>query len=278
MNNLIYFATLLALGAAAELDFNYFNQEAWGDLDGSVCTTGMRQSPICIDTSKVVGGVDLIDLELFNWDVEREGTIENRCGHTVEFRPETGPIATTKTHQGTYMLEQFHFHWGGDNSVGSEHIVDKQPDSAEIHFVHSRIGGSSNGNAIAVIAVRAIAVSDDDDEESSDDDDFECDDDSVWDRLDILKVREFESETEIDTNFVDFLPDDLSYYYYEGSLTTPLCNETVQWFVLQETIDIPNCILNQLRIVERNLEGDLLTFNHRDTQNMNGRVVQEHFQ
>ena len=272
MNSLVCFVTLLALGAADELDYDYFDQQAWGDLS-AVCTTGMRQSPIRINSSNVPTGESLIDLGLFNWDMEREGILENNCGHTVEFIPETGPIAVTETHQGTYLLEQFHFHWGYKNSVGSEHIVDGQPDSAEIHFVHKRSEGPADaGNAI-VIAVRAISDDDDDD-----DVEIECDDEdsSVWNQLDILAVRKFESETKTFVNFNDFLPDDLSYYYYEGSLTTPLCNEIVQWFVLQETINIPNCILNQLRMVERNSEGALLTFNHRTPQNLNGRTATEH--
>ena len=260
---LVCFATLLALGAAIGLDYNYFDQEAWGDFNGSVCTTGMRQSPIRINSSNVPTGGNLIDLNLFNWDMEREGILENNFGHRVEFIPETvRRVAVTVTHQGVFLLEQFHFHWGGDNSMGSEHIVDGKPDSAEIHFVH-RSPDPIDGT-ITVIAVRAKALSDN--EESS----------SVWDQLNILAVREFESETVAIVNLIDFLPANLSYYYYEGSLTTPPCNEIVSWFVLQETIYIPNRILRQFRMVQRDSEGALLTFNHRTTQNLNGRVVTEH--
>ena len=274
MNGLVCFATLLALRAAVGLDFDYFDQEAWGDLSGSVCTMGMRQSPIRINSRNVRWGRNLFDLLPLNWDMEREGILENNSGHTVKFIPETGPVAVTATHQGVYILEQCHFHWGGRNYMGSEHIVDGQPDSAEIHFVHRRSEGPLDaGNSIAVIAVRARAFSNDDD----DDDDFECEEDSsVWDQLNILAVRKFESKTKAIVNFHDFLPADLSYYYYEGSLTTPPCSEIVQWFVLKETINIPNCILKRFRMVERDSEGALLTFNHRTPQNLNGRMVMEH--
>ena len=71
----------------------------------------------------------------------------------------------------------------------------------------------------------------------------------------------------------DLLPSDLSYYYYEGSLTTPTCDQVVQWFLLKETISIPSAYLMQLREVEENKQGDLLTFNYRDTQDLNGRQV-----
>ena len=74
-------------------------------------------------------------------------------------------------------------------------------------------------------------------------------------------------------NFYDLLPSYRSYYYYEGSLTTPNCNEVVQWFLLEETISIPSAYLAQLREVEENEEGDRLTFNYRSTQDLAGRQV-----
>ena len=34
-----------------------------------------------------------------------------------------------------YSLEQFHAHWGGSSSVGSEHLVDGKSYAAELHLV-----------------------------------------------------------------------------------------------------------------------------------------------
>ncbi|CAD6191123.1 unnamed protein product [Caenorhabditis auriculariae] len=36
---------------------------------------------------------------------------------------------------GTYKLAQFHFHWGEDSSLGSEHQIDGHSFSGECHFV-----------------------------------------------------------------------------------------------------------------------------------------------
>ena len=47
----------------------------------------------------------------------------------------------------------------------------------------------------------------------------------------------------------------------------------VQWFLLKETISIPSAYLAQLREVEENEEGDRLTFNYRNTQDLAGRQV-----
>merc|ERR1712025_50527 len=38
--------------------------------------------------------------------------------------------------EDTYQLVQFHAHWGGENSRGSEHTVDGKMFPGEIHLVH----------------------------------------------------------------------------------------------------------------------------------------------
>lgn len=41
---------------------------------------------------------------------------------------EQGPL------DGKYLLEQFHAHWGGDCSCGSEHTIDGKSYAAEVRF------------------------------------------------------------------------------------------------------------------------------------------------
>ena len=71
----------------------------------------------------------------------------------------------------------------------------------------------------------------------------------------------------------DLFPKNHDYYYYEGSLTTPGCDEIVQWFVFKNTIQVPLAYLEDLRNIEMDEDGNLLTFNFRDTQNHNNRPV-----
>ena len=71
----------------------------------------------------------------------------------------------------------------------------------------------------------------------------------------------------------DLFPNNHDYYYYEGSLTTPDCNETVQWFVYKNLIEVPQAYLQDLRRIKRDASGNLLTFNFRDTQRLNNRQV-----
>jgi len=64
-----------------------------------------------------------------------------------------------------------------------------------------------------------------------------------------------------------FLPRDLSYYTYMGSLTTPPCTEGVTWFVLKSPVDIS---AEQAAIF-----GRLYPSNVRPIQAGNSRLIKE---
>ena len=38
--------------------------------------------------------------------------------------------------ENPYNLVQFHFHWGSEDSLGSEHAVNGEKADAELHLVH----------------------------------------------------------------------------------------------------------------------------------------------
>ena len=119
------------------------------------------------------------------------------------------PVASTTNHLGTYEVKQFHMHWGATNNVGSEHVVDGTPAAAEIHFVHAKRGDTSGGtqrDSYAVVGIMAVA---DDSARIS----------GVWSDLNVEEVQGTGGELNTTVNFYDILPSDLSYYYYEGSLT-----------------------------------------------------------
>ena len=219
------FLGLFTLTAAVE--FTYDDQAEWLTFSGSQCG-GDRQSPINIDTDDVEDDDNsLIKLVFTNYDQDHNGEFENTATN-VEFVPDTLD-ATLTNHLGMYTLMQFHLHWGEDDTEGSEHQVDDEQLAAEIHFVHLKQGPSPSdtaGDTFSVVAVlreaRDQAITG-----------------TVWEKLNPVPT-DFESSITVD-DFVyeDLLPSNQDYYQYEGSLTTPLCNETVQWFVLQNTIDTP---------------------------------------
>ena len=266
----VVLACLVALEsvqAIGEISWNYTDQEFWTTVDEWDCD-GMRQSPINIVTDNVIMNADLIDLELTNFDQAYNGSYEN-TGHSVKFTPEEGsPVAIFRNHRGTYELQQFHFHWGSSSSDGSEHTINDLSYSGELHFVTERQGSSgTEGDAFAVLGVLLRS-----DGQSTTSDASE----TLMELHGYIPTR---AETDMDVNGVtptDLLPDDLSYYYYEGSLTTPGCNEVVQWFLLRNPVSVPSDFLESLRTTVKGEDGEILEMNFRMTQELHGREVMMH--
>ena len=80
----------------------------------------------------------------------------------------------------------------------------------------------------------------------------------------------------INVDLSSLLPPNLAYYHYQGSLTTPNCDERVQWFVLQSVINLPQTYVEKLRRI-KDKHGAAVTWNYRDFQNYNGRIVTQVF-
>ena len=261
MKGTIFLVTMVLMTLAESASFSYKRQDQWQGI--CVRDNTGRQSPINIDTRKVKKR-KLAPLE-FNSAFFRniEGEFENTC-QNVEFTPEKSVNAIIKTPVGKYKLLQFHFHWGRGTNEGTEHLVNGKAEEFEIHFVSEKIAGedSTAGDAVAVIAVRGKVC--------------KC---SIRGRG-IFKILDASEITEVDSSIsigeivmADLLPKNLDYYYYEGSLTTPDCDETVQWFVLKQIICVPTAYLAQLRNIEMDDTGNPLTFNFRAPQYLNQRTV-----
>lgn len=245
---------LLPSTHAGEGTFSYYNQSFWG---GS-CGSGNRQSPIFISTVDAIGSTALGMLDLVGWNVPVSGSFEN-TGSTVKFTPTTMD-ATLRNHLGVYTVKQFHFHWGENDTVGSEHMVDSTPFAAELHFVTSKNTGSGmSGDSFSVVAVM-----------------FEADDTAtdtgIWAKL-APPTQDDTSINVTDIVYSDLLPaGNLDYYHYEGSLTTPPCSEYVQWFVLKTPNKIPSSYLQRLRKIENDFNSTLVR-DYREVQPVNARTV-----
>ena len=252
---------LINIAAIAAVEYSYSDQNAWNNLEGSFCN-GMRQSPINIVTEQTVSNSSLTSLLMNNWDSAINGTWSNN-GHTLAFNPHSLPTQVTTTNFiGQYQLLQFHFHWGPNSAVGSENLVNGVAYSGELHVVHQLPGAGVNaGNVFAVIAVFL---------QSNDSMDIS----GIWQRLNVAPA--YNSAVNV-SNIVlsSFLPSNFNYYYFEGSLTTPLCNETVQWFVLTTPISVPAQFFQTLRSVQDSHNQSLL-FNYRNIQALYGRNVYQY--
>ena len=241
-------------------DWNYQHPEDWKKSKGFV-KDGKRQSPINIVASQASKCASLVPLKLNTvWNESITGKNAN-TGRSVQFTP-TDACVSMENHLGMYELQQFHVHWGSSRQDGTEHQIDGKQCAAEFHFVLKKTSGdAADGDHLSVLAVLCV-----------EDRRVPITPGSVWEK--IMPPVEYRAHTSIAGLVLsDLLPDDLSYFHYEGSLTTPPCSEVVQWFVLQKSIPVPLAYLQALRQV-KDEEGHTLQCNCRDIQPLNRRHVQ----
>ncbi len=174
-----------------------------------------------------------------------------------------GVAVTDLEHKhGTYVMKQFHMHWGRKTGEGSEHRINGLQHEVEIHFVHIK-EGPANASQRDYITVVAVFGEIDEKAELS----------GPWLQLNASRIQKHGAHYEIPHfHLAGLLPKNKNYYHYEGSLTTPPCSETVLWFVLKEPIRIPGAFLDQLRKVE-DTHGFANQANFRKPQDLAGRIV-----
>jgi carbonic anhydrase len=212
--------------------------EYWAKLSEEyrLCDSGMNQSPIDIsDTEKT----ELLEL---TFDYPSMAEVIHRTKTSVELGVPDGN--SLEVEQGSYRLKQFHFH------APAEHTIEGETYPLELHLVHESADGET-----AVVAVL-----------------YELGEQhrEIYRILNYLPPGQGESRR-LDTADIDpsaLLPDDLSYYRYNGSLTTPPCTEGVRWYIMKAT---PEVSASQIDAFKRAVGGP----NARPIQPLNARVVLE---
>jgi carbonic anhydrase len=184
-----------------------------------------------------------------------------------------------------YKFASAHFHWGTNDKLGSEHCVGTKCSSAEVHFVHYSANFSSMADAVAsgdesALNVLGVFI-----------------DASIVKNLigklsntghpslaPIVKNLDSVHHASHDGGFVrvdqpiDFTPLIMNelipqVYSYKGSLTTPGCNEQVNWFVMKAPAKVSSSDLQAFRTKLQDGNGAILNENHRPQLPLNGRKV-----
>ncbi|CAH1975295.1 unnamed protein product [Acanthoscelides obtectus] len=239
--------------------WHYQDEEHWPQG----CKEGKHQSPIALNARDAT----LIDFEPFSLNGYGESVtaVLKNNGHSAEIRPKMSgdkPSISGGGFNHTYKLDHLHFHWQ------SEHVIDRYRFPLELHLVHyaKEFGNLSaalqHPGGIAVLAVM-FDLSPDDDAE------FE----PLVSIIDTLKDKVGQPVNL--TNFVikNFIPRNVAgYYRYDGSLTTPACNEGVIWTVFTNTIPISK---EQVKVFDemRTEDHKILKQNYRSLQSLNERKL-----
>ena len=202
----------------------------WADLDPcySACG-GTSQSPINLT------GATASELDLLEPGYQTAPGIVHDTGRSIQVDIKGGTLALGNDR---YHLDQFHFH------TPSEHVVDGMDRAAEIHLVHA------DGDTVAVLGIFVVVG-----------------EENVFMKTltPHLPGRERAGEP-VALCLADLLPENLDYFTYEGSLTTPPCSQGLRWLVLKTSVTFSE---EQLALLKAYVPGG----NARPPQPLNDRAI-----
>jgi carbonic anhydrase len=240
--------TLEAADGHADPHWTYDEQQSWGELKDPLykppypyaeCGIGQKQSPVNIDPQETVRVEKIDALQTRYVDIPLSLT---NNGHTIRANTAQGSLYFGNNE---YDLVQFHFH------APSEHRVNGVIYPMEIHFVN----GTADGR-MAVLGVLVKAGT------------FNPAFQQILEQSPNQAGQTHETALMIRPS--QLLPEHSEHFYtYAGSLTTPPCSEGVQWFVLQEFLEV-----SEEQIV--NFTQKFFKDNARSDQNLNGRKLDMH--
>nr|XP_050869492.1 carbonic anhydrase 7-like [Vespula vulgaris] len=253
-------------------DFSYDGNHGpshW-PIDYQSCV-GKHQSPINIEEHNVKN-INLPPLRFEKLDVPRSSFITNN-GHTVMIKTNESEAAVVSGGplRDNYIFEQLHFHWGENDSEGSEDYINNHSFAMELHAVFYKQSYKSMTEAVnhpdglAVFAYFYEAA----DKENP----------TYKPIVEVLpKVETVGSKHELKEPLLleHLLIPNMStmqnYFTYNGSLTTPPCSEVVTWVDFKN----PQLLSHDQLAAFRNLrtsDGNKLTHNFRPVQPLSDRLV-----
>eukprot|EP00117_Sycon_ciliatum_P044439 scpid78781/ scgid4408/ Carbonic anhydrase 1; Carbonate dehydratase I; Carbonic anhydrase I len=255
----------------------------WGNIQGfEGCGTGTEQSPINIQASSAtyrsyppLNVTSNSSTGTFRLENDGIGPIGIPDASNINYLT-GGPLGDRQ-----YRLQNFHLHYGNSTYEASEHAFDNMRTSSEIHFVfynniYANISAaldSKDRDALAVIGIlfsTSMNVS--------------HAHPSIVSILNFFAPLTYPGDTT--TEQLDFStvlrPEDVSTFYtYNGSLTTPSCNEQVVWLVMSQIQYYPPTVidsLSSLLTTNRTQPPVGIIGNTRPLQPLNSRTIYQNFQ
>ncbi|KAF3692601.1 Carbonic anhydrase 4 [Channa argus] len=240
--------------------------DAWGEVF-QPCR-GRYQSPVNIVTRRVLRDDCLGPFELIGYQNTFHGNFTNN-GHTVQLDlPSTIKIKGGKL-PVPYKAIQVHLHWGKEGGPGSEHWIDGEQFPMEMHIVHIKEEYDSLSQAVrdrSGVAVLGFFFQ----EGRSANKNFDP-------LINALKniTQPSSSTTLSGVSLQMFIPPQESltkYFRYDGSLTTPSCDEAVVWSLFENVVLLSRTQLaafSQLKVSN----GEQMVKTYRPVQPLNGRPV-----
>lgn len=263
--------------------------------------TGSRQSPIDLVSCDAHYEEILANTPLqFTYATSRETDILNN-GYTLVVFPRAKQVdsqtAARSDHNSNlstlsggplpqgmeYELAEIRFHWGRENTRGSEHTVNSKAFPMEVQLVHwnTRLYGGieealGRPNGIVIVTLftqlgrehHGLKL--------------------ITDALEDVHYKGRQKTLTAPFNPGTFMPDPMlrDFWTYDGSLTTPPCSENVTWILMRYPLMLSHSQMEDFRRLKTHNKGDqprpgddgTMADNFRPPQALNGRVVRASFQ
>jgi carbonic anhydrase len=186
---------------------------------GQVCSSGQMQSPVDITRAKTMPVPPLAPLEFHYQPAELD--LVNDCNHyLVKVRfPDN---LWLKVARKPYRLSEIDFHEPGENAIKG-----KRP-AMSLQFVHLSPEATFLIVEVPVVEGKENPLIG-----------------TLWKHIPASGKEQVTSSIKI--NAMDLLPADRGFYTFRGSLTNPICNEGVAWFVLKHPIEMSASQIAQYR-------------------------------
>lgn len=186
---------------------------------GGVCKTGHSQSPVNITKTEKLTSPPLSPLEFHYQPVDLD--MVNDCNHYLIKVRYPGNLGL-KVAKKPYRLSEIDFHEPGEHSVNG-----KRP-AMSFEMIHLSPEATYLIIEVPIVVGKENPVIK-----------------TVWEHIpEPGKEQKVEG---VKINAMDLLPADHSYYSYRGSLTNPLCNEGVLWFVLKTPIEMSEAQIDEFK-------------------------------
>lgn len=209
--------------------------ENWGKIsqEFATCATGKMQSPINISDS-----IESANHHKITFFYKATPKAEVNDGRTIEVQYNKGAYVDIDGHK--YDLTQFHFH------SPAEHLLEGKQYPLEMHLVHE----DKDGHLVVV----GIWFKEGKENKILD---------SVWKAMP-QKAGQKANVSNIDLQ--KLMPKNMSFFHYDGSLTTPPCTEGVSWFIFKQPLEISK---DQIKKFQQTIKES----NNRPIQPLNGRKI-----
>ena len=200
-----------------------------------VCNTGHMQAPIDVTRSEKVSIPPLPPLQMSYRPADLD--LVNDCNHYL-IKLRFPANQWLKYNRKPYRLSEITFHEPGETAVNG-----KRPPMS-LQLVHLSPEATFLVIEVPVVVGKENPVIK-----------------ALWEHIPAAGKEQAVAAVKI--NAMDLLPADHGYYRFPGSLTNPICNEGVTWFLLKNPIEMSEAQIAQYRKYYHNTARPLQPLNDR---------------